>query len=601
MNITVNPLPAIPTITASDTTTFCQGQNVILTSDPASSYLWSNGAITQSITVTNSGIFHVMVLNANSCAALSNDMIVTVLPSPAVPVTSPDGQTTFCSGDTLRLTASTADSYLWSTGAIVQSIIVTSSDIVNVTVTSDNGCSATSPNLSVTVHPNVSTPTIQATGATTFCEGDSVILTSSEVADNNWSNGESTQSIAVTTSGIYHVTVQNTYGCSAVSSDLIVLVNPTPIVPIITPDDATEFCQGDSVHLFTDISTAYLWSSGQTTRQITATDDGLYNVTVTNQYGCKSHSLNILLTVHPNVIAPTIQVTGNATFCQGDSVILTSSETSGNHWSNGATSQSIVVSTSGIFNDTIQNVWCVAVSEDKVITMNPKPGVPVISHVLPLNFCEGDSVVLVSDPANSYLWSNAAATRQITVKHTGIYDVIVTNQYGCANSSLSTQVEEFIVPKPVILRDNYTLTATEIYDSYQWYFNGIPGAADTSRTIHINQDGSYVVEGFDANGCSKKSDPHQTTDIKNVTDAGNKITVFPNPFSESTTFMIETHDNISDVSFTLFDVLGKAIKAEIKLANNKYILNREGLSTGLYYYQFTSKTKVIGFGKLVIN
>ena len=46
VTVTVNALPATPTITAGGPTTFCAGGSVTLTSSAGTSYLWSNGATT---------------------------------------------------------------------------------------------------------------------------------------------------------------------------------------------------------------------------------------------------------------------------------------------------------------------------------------------------------------------------------------------------------------------------------------------------------------------------------------------------------------------------------------------------------------------------
>src|SRR5690606_33948838 len=55
--LTVNALPAKPTILTSGSTTFCEGGSVTLTSSTGATYLWSNGATTQSINVITSGSY----------------------------------------------------------------------------------------------------------------------------------------------------------------------------------------------------------------------------------------------------------------------------------------------------------------------------------------------------------------------------------------------------------------------------------------------------------------------------------------------------------------------------------------------------------------
>jgi hypothetical protein len=76
---TVNALPVTPTITAGGPTTFCPGGSVTLTSSAGTTYLWSTGATTQSISPTTSGSYTVRVTNAAGCqSALSVATTLTV-------------------------------------------------------------------------------------------------------------------------------------------------------------------------------------------------------------------------------------------------------------------------------------------------------------------------------------------------------------------------------------------------------------------------------------------------------------------------------------------------------------------------------------------
>jgi hypothetical protein len=81
-----------------------------------------------------------------------------------------------------------------------------------------------------TITPCSITTTITASGATTLCNGGSVVLTSSSAASYTWSNGANTPSISVNQSGTYNVTVTAVGGCTATASATRVLVYPTPIV-----------------------------------------------------------------------------------------------------------------------------------------------------------------------------------------------------------------------------------------------------------------------------------------------------------------------------------------------------------------------------------
>ena len=76
-------------------------------------------------------------------------------------------------------------------------------------VTAPNGCDAVSASLLVEVSPD-ETPTVSATGELEFCEGGSVILTSTAASEYTWSNQMTGQSITVSQPGSYSVTITGT-------------------------------------------------------------------------------------------------------------------------------------------------------------------------------------------------------------------------------------------------------------------------------------------------------------------------------------------------------------------------------------------------------
>ncbi|MBL7946481.1 MAG: HYR domain-containing protein, partial [Flavobacteriales bacterium] len=196
-------------------------------------------------------------------------------------------------------------------------------------------------------------PTISTSGPTTFCSGGNVTLTSSSATGNLWSNGATTNSITVNTGGNYTVTVTDANGCSATSATTTVVVNPTPVTPVITASGSTTFCSGGSVTLTSSSATGNLWSNGATSNSITVNTGGNYTVTVTDANGCSATSATTTVVVNPAPVAPVITASGPTTFCSGGTVTLTSSSAAGNLWSNGATTPSITVSTPGNYAVTV--------------------------------------------------------------------------------------------------------------------------------------------------------------------------------------------------------------------------------------------------------
>lgn len=139
------------------------------------------------------------------------------------------------------------------------------------------------------------TPTITASGPTTFCQGDSVVLTASDGFDSyHWSDGRQGKSIVINSSGqsgSYSVSVVDSKTCKAVSKSVVVTVNKVPAKPFIS-------LRGTDTLRATSLggSLSYQWYmdgdkiAGATERTVKATKSGAYSVVVTNSDGCSVQS-----------------------------------------------------------------------------------------------------------------------------------------------------------------------------------------------------------------------------------------------------------------------------------------------------------------------
>ncbi|RZJ66923.1 MAG: T9SS type A sorting domain-containing protein [Flavobacterium sp.] len=510
----------VPTITASGATTFCQGSSVTLTSSATTGNVWSTGATTQSITVTAAGSYTVSVNNGTCTSAASAATVISIIPAPAAPTVTASGATTFCQGASVTLTSSSATGNTWSNGATTQSITVSTSGTYSVVFNNGTCNSASSAGTTVTVNPAPATPTITATGPTTFCQGGSVILISSASSGNVWSNGATTQFITVTTSGTYTVSVNNGTCTSATSDGIEVTVNPAATTPTITASGTTTFCQGGSVTLTSSSATGNTWSNGATTQSITVSTSGTFTVSVSGSSCGSATSAGTTVTVNPVPTTPTVSASGATTFCQGGSVTLTSSATSGNVWSNGATTQSITVSTSGTYSVSVDNGSCTSASSaTTTVTVTPLPATPTVSTSGATTFCQGGSVTLTSSSATGNIWSNGATTQSITVSNSGTYTVYVSN--GSCSSAAVAGITVTVNPIPatptisasgsttICQGGNVTLTSSSATGNI--WSNGA-----TTQSITVSSEGTYTVSVTNG-GCSS------------ATSAGTTVTVNPTP------------------------------------------------------------------------
>ena len=214
---------------------------------------------------------------------------------------------TYCQGATatqLSATASNGNTLTWydvATGGTAlsgaPSPSTTASGVYTYYVSQKNSAGDESPRVAITVTVNAlpTTPVITANGATSFCTGGSVELSSSSATGNVWSNNATTQAITVTASGSYSVTVTDNNGCSASSSATTVNVSNAPI-PTVTAS-ATQACSGDVVTLTASSGDSYSWSNGDTTQSIQVTNTGSYSVTTTNVDACAGVGASDAVTV----------------------------------------------------------------------------------------------------------------------------------------------------------------------------------------------------------------------------------------------------------------------------------------------------------------
>jgi len=108
----INYAVTVPTITPSGATTFCTGGSVTLSAPAGFSYVWSNGATTQTINATTAGSYTVTISSARGCTAVSAAMAVTVNPNPTADFTF----TVNGAKVDFANTSSGANTYLWNFG-----------------------------------------------------------------------------------------------------------------------------------------------------------------------------------------------------------------------------------------------------------------------------------------------------------------------------------------------------------------------------------------------------------------------------------------------------------------------------------------------------
>ncbi|MFN0213924.1 MAG: T9SS type A sorting domain-containing protein, partial [Saprospiraceae bacterium] len=405
-----------PTVTVTSQS-ICSGQSATLTASGAMYYQWSNGETGNTITVSPiSTTTYTVIGKTAGLNAAPATAEVTVNPIPVVSVNN----TTICEGQSATLTASGAETYVWSTGESGASIIVSPTETTTFTVTGTTAACAAAPlTAEVTVNP---VPEVTVSHAT-ICEGQSATLTASGAETYTWSTGESGTSIIVSPTETTTFTVTGTTSaCAAPPLTAEVTVNPVPEVAV---GHAT-ICAGQSATLTASGAETYVWSTGESGASITVSPSESTTFTVTGTTGgCAAAPLTAEVTVNP---VPEITVS-HATICEGQSATLTASGAETYVWSTGESGAIIIVSPTETTTFTVvgNSLGCSSLPTPSLVTVNSLPSVTITTEQ------QGQyTLVDAAGQGLTYLWSTGESTSSILVNISGIYTVTVTNDAGCS-------------------------------------------------------------------------------------------------------------------------------------------------------------------------
>lgn len=140
--------------------------------------------------------------------------------------------------------------------------------------------------------------------------------------------------------------------------------------------------------------------------------------------------------------------------------------------------------------------------------------------------------------------------------------------------------------------------------SYQWS----TGAASPNIVVNPTVTTTYILTVTDSAGCSGSTsitlivDPNcNTTAIGQYASGEIKTEVFPNPFSSSAILLIANGIAGEHYEMKIFDAQGKQVGIQ-KFSGNNFILEREDLDEGIYFYQIVGRSeKITASGRFVIR
>ncbi|OQP53457.1 hypothetical protein A4H97_23725 [Niastella yeongjuensis] len=210
INITFKPSPVF---NLGSDIILCEGEKKLLRPVSASTYLWQNGSHADSMVITQAGTYWLQA-QKDGCTA-SDTLNVSYKPAPPFNL---GNDTAICKGSTVTLDAYSANAtYLWNNGANTNTISTSEAGTYWVTVSGQNGCSATD---TIRVRYLVLNPFL---GKDTMLCDKTVIVLKPE-ADNAaivWQDGSKGATYTVTQPGTYKVTLTNQ--CETVSDEITII------------------------------------------------------------------------------------------------------------------------------------------------------------------------------------------------------------------------------------------------------------------------------------------------------------------------------------------------------------------------------------------
>lgn len=396
-----------PIITYTAPNAICKGKNASITVLGAVSYTWEDGSTGNILNVMpEEETTYKVIGNTDGCVDSIN-ITIGIMELPDVTISGTDQ---VCINDPVTLTATGAETYIWSTG-LQSNILKTtplSSTTYSVTGKDANGCESTVKHM-VNVNP---LPNFAIKGDKAVCKGEEATIygesVSGEIYTYEWSWSEDGEDqtrkdqfvkAIIDKKTAFSVIAQDKNGCQSTQST-IVNSKEYPTISFAAP---SMVCQNEGITITAFGANEYKWKNGTVTNQLvdTQSEPGIvtYEVTGTTDGCSTTNTVDVTVKEKPQVF-----IDGETTICSGDALTLSASGAKYYEWNNGISDESIktypAISTTYKVKGTNEN-GCVDTTSI-FITVNPKPNFDIISDD---EICaEQELTIMASGEGKTYYW-----------------------------------------------------------------------------------------------------------------------------------------------------------------------------------------------------
>ncbi len=492
------------------------------------SFSWDNGATTEDLSNLTAGSYTLTITDGSGCS-LTTSVIDLINESGTLNIDNIDITQETC-GDgagAIDLTLSGGSPpYLisWSNGPTTEDIIGLSAGSYSATINDQNGCSVSTGNLNVFNTPSDLVITTNYIQDEICGNGQGAINVDVTGGDGNysysWSSGSTSQDLTGISAGSYSLTVNDGNGCSTTyTGDVINTQGNLSVDQIIVNDETCGDGTG-SIDLIVSGNanpTAYSWSNGGTTQDLTGLNAGIYNYTIIDNNGC---SVSGSATVGNNAANITYVESITAEICGNGQGAIDITVSGGQSpytysWDNGATTEDINGLSAGNYILTITDDNGCSVTTPAYSVPNNSSGLSLSGVVIDENCGQADGAIDLTvnggSAPNTYAWSNGPTTEDISGLAAGSYSVTVTDNNGCSETTSFTiinaqgnlSLDNVVVNNEICGNGSgdidITVTGGAAPLTYTWS-NG-----STTEDITGLSAGNYDVTITDANGCSINS------------------------------------------------------------------------------------------------
>ncbi|MFM2226865.1 MAG: hypothetical protein RL664_208 [Bacteroidota bacterium] len=587
-------------ISSNNPLVFCADTSATLTANAGTAYLWNTGDTTSFITVDTTGIYSVIVTNADNCNATSTGTEITVNPLPN-PIITPLAATSFCEGDSVLLSSSLDSIYFWNTGSTDSVLVVSASGDFTVTLTNSFNCSATSDTLSVLVNSNP-IATILASGPLSFCDGSEVQLTSTNGMPT-WSTGSNDTTITVIQTEIIELLVTNEFGCTDTDSLGITVYE----LPVVTAAADTTVCISNGPFALSATPALGSWTGLNVSNDtFVPTTEGTFGFqySFTDGNGCTN-----IDSIYYTIAVPLQMTAGpDVSVClPSDMIDLAANATpAGGIWSGfGVTAEGTVVPTlSGGYAYTYSFQDLCATADTVYVNSYDTPAPPIIGGELFL--CKNVPSPLWSNYVGGNVWTTSDPSDTIYIIDAGTYGVTYTDNYGCSSSS-EVVVQQYPEPQiPVIsgepnavYNNTYSYTVASFLDyTYNWIVTGgtiVSGQG--TNVIEVIWDqfitgvGEIQMTWANAYGCESTQFYAVSVDVSVEEIIASNLRIYPNPTRDVVNIQWDFMNE--NTYLTVFDNTGKLLSTQ-KLNNQSLqTIDLSGYENGVYQLRLSNENAVI--------